>query len=228
MTLFGLVRHGQTDYNLRNLYQGASDIPLNATGREQAHRALDHLPDIHWDVVVASPLLRAQETAQIIAADHHITDGGTDEDLREIDWGSAEGHDVEQMRLAHPDRDFPGREETQVVADRGCAALARLAERYGDANVLVVAHGTLIRLLLSGIVGRALGSIDNATLSLVRVDGPVWTVDMIGGVRAEPVTRTLDSAHPVLHLDPSWIHPAAAVWGAPPSPTAVPPTEETP
>lgn len=189
MTLFGLVRHGQTDYNLQNLFQGSSDIPLNDTGREQAHHALDHAADIAWDVVVSSPLLRARQTAEIIATDHHLPLGGTDPRLSEIDWGAAEGHDVAEMETRYPDRSFPGREEHQAVADRGYDALEDLERRYPDQNVLVVAHGTIIRFLLSGVAERALDSIPNGTLSILTLDGDTWGIRLIAGIPEENLVR---------------------------------------
>lgn len=189
MTLFGLVRHGQTDYNLRNLFQGSSDIPLNATGREQAHHALDRVPDLDWDVVVSSPLTRARETAAIIAADHHIPLGPTDARLSEIDWGAAEGHDVAEMEAAYPGRSFPGREDQQAVADRGYDALESLERQYPGQRVLVVAHGTIIRFLVSGIAERALDSIPNGTLSIITLEGTTWGVEMVAGVREENTVR---------------------------------------
>lgn len=190
MTLFGLVRHGQTDYNLQGLFQGSSDIPLNETGREQAHHALDGAPDIAWDAAVSSPLARAQETAQIIAEDHRIPFMGTDPRLSEIDWGEAEGNDVAEMEARYPDRSFPGREDLQAVADRGYLALDDLAERFGDQNVLVVAHGTFIRLLLSGVTGTHLASIPNGTLSLLRHQGESWQVEMVAGEAVDEAART--------------------------------------
>jgi len=189
VTLFGLVRHGQTDYNLRDLFQGSSDIPLNATGREQAHHALDHVPDIAWDVVVSSPLLRARQTAQIIARDHGIPLGPTDPRLAEIDWGEAEGHDVKEMEARYPERTFPGAEEPQVVADRGYDALESLEEEFSGKNVLVVAHGTIIRFLVSGIAERALDSIPNGTLSILTLEGTTWGVEMVAGRREENIVR---------------------------------------
>lgn len=189
MTLFGLVRHGQTDYNLKNLFQGSSDIPLNATGREQAHHALDHVPDVAWDVVVSSPLLRARQTAQIIAEDHDIPLGPTDPRLSEIDWGEAEGRDVEEMEARYPERDFPGAEEPQDVADRGYNALESLEEQFSGKNVLVVAHGTIIRFLVSGIAQRALDSIPNGTLSILTLEGTTWGVEMVAGRREQNIVR---------------------------------------
>ncbi|MDN5822341.1 MAG: histidine phosphatase family protein, partial [Brachybacterium sp.] len=130
MTLFGLVRHGQTDFNLRSLFQGSSDIPLNETGIAQAHAAFDGLPVVDWDVVVSSPLQRAEQTARIIGEDHGIPFGGTEDRLREIDWGAAEGRPAAEMEQQYPERDFPGVEDTQQVADRGFDGLEALEERY--------------------------------------------------------------------------------------------------
>lgn len=202
MTLFGLVRHGQTDYNLRNLFQGSSDIPLNETGIAQAHAAFDQLPPVAWDVVVSSPLQRAEQTARIIAEDHAIPFGGTDPRLVEIHWGVAEGEPVQEMQQRYPGRTFPEIENAQQVADRGYDALEALEERFPGQKVLLVAHGTLIRFLLSGVLEQPLPSIPNATLSLIELEETTWSVSMIAG---QPVQHQVKVAsreqNPRFHVE---------------------------
>ena len=191
-TRFGLVRHGQTDANLRNQFQGVTDNPLNATGIQQAHHALDAAPaDIRWDVVISSDMQRAERTGRIIAEDHGIPFGGTDARLREIDWGIAEGVEVDHAVRRWPDRNFPGREDGQAVADRAAAALRTIAAQRPGENVLIAAHGTLIRLLITGILGEAIPSIPNGSYSEVVVDGSVWTVTAIAGETWSGPARTV-------------------------------------
>ena len=217
MTLFGLVRHGQTDYNLRNLFQGSSDIPLNETGIAQAHAAFDALPALDWDVVITSPLSRAEQTGRIIAEDHGIPFGGTDARLVEIDWGEAEGRPVEEMQAAYPGRSFPGREDHQAVADRGYDALEALEERFEGKKVLVVAHGTLIRFILSGIIEQPLPSIPNATLSLVELEETTWRVRMIAGEEVDHSVKVVSrEQNPRFFVEKSQLAPAqvAAVTAA--------------
>ena len=209
MTLFGLVRHGQTDYNLRNLFQGSSDIPLNATGIAQAHAAFDELPAVDWDVVITSPLSRAEQTGRIIAEDHSIPFGGTDGRLVEIDWGEAEGRPVEEMQVAYPGRSFPGREDHQAVADRGYDALEALEQRFPGKKVLVVAHGTLIRFILSGIIEHPLPSIPNATLSLVELEDTTWRVRMIAGEEVDHAVKVVSrDQNPRFIVEKSQLAPA--------------------
>ncbi len=69
-----IVRHGQTDWNVKGIYQGRIDIPLNETGREQARKTKKELEGIKFDKVFSSPLKRALETAQIICNNEIITD----------------------------------------------------------------------------------------------------------------------------------------------------------
>lgn len=89
-----IIRHGQTDANLRNELQGRRDVPLNEQGREQARRARAFLDErgILFDRVYSSPLCRAVETARIVSG------GGVpvekDDRLLEMDYGPYEGMDL--------------------------------------------------------------------------------------------------------------------------------------
>lgn len=208
MTLFGLVRHGQTDYNRQHLFQGSSDIPLNDTGREQAHQALATATPVAWDAVITSPLARAQETGRIIASDHSLSFEGTDPRLVEIDWGQAEGRSVAEMEARYPGRSFPGREDLHSVVDRACSALDELADARPGQSVLLVAHGTLIRLLISGVTGEHLPSLPNGALSLLKVEDDTWTVHVISGRQIEPISAALPRDHrPRFTLDDDHLTP---------------------
>ncbi|MGQ4494081.1 histidine phosphatase family protein [Dermabacteraceae bacterium P13095] len=186
MTVFGLVRHGQTDLNLQRVFQGVTDAPLNEVGIEQAHRALDNLPPTAWDVVVSSSMRRAEKTGRIIAADHGIEFGGTYPELVEVDWGIAEGHPIEEVESLYPERIIPGQEDPQQAVDRACKALMMLAQRYPGKNVLVVVHGSLIRFLSAAILGRRLPSIGNATLTRLSLTDEGWLLDMLAGNELDP------------------------------------------
>ena len=62
-----VIRHGQTDYNVKNLYQGQTDIKLNNVGREQAKQVAQKFENIAIDKILVSPLSRAKETAQYVS-----------------------------------------------------------------------------------------------------------------------------------------------------------------
>ena len=67
MTEICLVRHGQTDWNFQEIIQGREDIPLNEVGKKQASQSAAALQAESWDIIISSPLIRAQETAKEIA-----------------------------------------------------------------------------------------------------------------------------------------------------------------
>lgn len=88
---FWFLRHGETDWNLRGLSQGSTDIPLNETGLAQAHRAAGLLRNRGIAAIVSSPLSRAYTTASI-AAEAIGLPVEIDDDLREVAFGEKEGH----------------------------------------------------------------------------------------------------------------------------------------
>jgi len=192
LTTFALVRHGQTDWNAERRLQGSTDIPLNDVGRGQARDAVAILAPYEWDAIVSSPLSRAAETADLIAEGLGLTVSRRVPELTERSFGPAEGMqagpELEALRIPGG---FSGAESEDEAADRGLAALEALADDYRGQRVLVVTHGTLLRVSLSRAIGQALGSVDNAALNLAHhhaVDG--WKLEYFNG---EPVLAATGS-----------------------------------
>lgn len=185
LTTFALVRHGQTDWNAQRRLQGSTDIPLNDVGRGQARDAVALLSEGMWDAIVSSPLSRAAETADLIAAGLGLTVTRRVPELTERSFGPAEGlqagPELEALRIPGG---FRGAEGDDEAANRGLAALEGLAGEFPGGRVLVVAHGTLLRVSLSRAIGRTLDSIENAALNLAHhhpVDG--WQLEYFNGER---------------------------------------------
>lgn len=179
--MFAFIRHGQTDWNRDDKLQGSSDIPLNDVGRSQAHEAADVLRGGSWQVVVSSPLARARETAEIIAAELGLDLGPAYAELVERDYRDLEGAPSSASMAAYPDRDYPGAEPLAEVVARGEAGLARIADDFADRDVVIVCHGTIIRYTLAALAGRALPGIANGSISTFELDGDTWRVDTVNG-----------------------------------------------
>ncbi|BDZ51198.1 fructose 1,6-bisphosphatase [Frondihabitans sucicola] len=184
-----MIRHGQTDWNLHDQLQGSSDIPLNDHGREQAHAAALLLAPYEWSAIVSSPLLRARETAEIIAAQLGIELGAAYPELIERDYASREGTVATTKIPDEPGADFPDIEPREAVVARGLEALedirdTRLPLDGPDANIVVVCHGTIIRFVLAALLGREVGHIHNAAANTVEWTDGEWRVLSING---EPV-----------------------------------------
>ena len=192
LTTFALIRHGQTDWNAERRLQGSTDIPLNDVGRGQARDAVAVVSAYEWDAIVSSPLSRAAETADLIAAGLGLPVVRRLPELSERSFGPAEGlqagPELDALRI---EGGFRGAESEDEAADRGLTALEALAGEFRGGRVLVVAHGTLLRVSLSRAVGRTLQSIDNAALNLAHhhaVDG--WQLEFFNG---GPVMETADA-----------------------------------
>jgi len=182
MTLIYLVRHGETDWNRARRIQGATDIPLNDTGREQAATTGRLLARREWDLVVTSPLSRARETAQIIARETGMPEPILLPEIVERQYGEAEGLDYEEIAERFPDDTVvPGRESREEVAARVIPAIVQLAEQNPGAAIIVVSHGGVIRSVLTSVApddpAITGGRIRNGSVhSLSHTDG---TLDLI-------------------------------------------------
>jgi len=185
LTTFALVRHGQTDWNAQRRLQGSTDIPLNDVGRGQARDAVAVLSGYQWDVIVSSPLSRAAETADLIAAGLDLGPARRVPELTERSFGPAEGlQDSPELDALRIPGGFRGAESEDGAARRGLTSLEALAGEFRGRRVLVVAHGSLLRVSLSRAIGRTLLNIDNAALNLAHhhtVDG--WQLEYFNGER---------------------------------------------
>ena len=153
-----LARHGRTAWNAERRYQGQRDVPLNREGRLQADALAQRLSDEPIDVIYASDLRRAWDTAAAIAALQGLP-VRPEPRLREIDFGDWEGLTTDEIEQASPGvimawRDDPrqapppGGENIDQVTGRVRAAMADIARSHQDETVLVVAHGGILRVLL--------------------------------------------------------------------------------
>jgi probable phosphoglycerate mutase len=193
-----LIRHGQTDWNRALRIQGATDVPLNDTGREQARGIVERLDASRWDAVVSSPLSRARETAQILAEGLGIELGPEIPELRERSYGQAEGATSEDVRANWPDRQYPGMEPEDEVAARGRAALVSIEERFPGRNVLAVSHGTLIRLTVGAVTGTPVTPLPNTAIVELDRRGDAWVL-----VHAELSVEGVETATRIGHSAPS-------------------------
>lgn len=164
MTLLTLVRHGQTDWNRARRIQGSTDIPLNETGEADALSAAELLAGESHHAIYASPLIRAQQTARIIAAQLDLEGPELTRDMREREFGEGEGILVEEYIRRYGDwhSEVPGAESLDQVRVRSLRALDRIARdsrrRSAPAaeSVIVVTHGGVIRSLLMHVSGGTL------------------------------------------------------------------------
>jgi broad specificity phosphatase PhoE len=155
------VRHGETDWNRERRFQGHADPPLNETGREQAHALAAELAGEQIDVVYTSDLVRARETAEIIAA-RLGTEVVPLPELREIDVGDWEGLSWPEIEERFPEgarawhvngAGWESGETYDELRERIVPALLRIARRHPAERVLVVGHGGTIRATRAFIEG---------------------------------------------------------------------------
>jgi broad specificity phosphatase PhoE len=190
-TTIGILRHGQTDWNIDFRLQGVTDIPLNETGIAQARDAAEVIDPNEWDLILTSPLSRARATAEIVAEVNGFAEALIEPLLLERSFGEAEGMTHEEWRAKYADTNVvPGGESLADLEARANLLLDTLANKYRGQKVLAVSHGALIRILLRivsiGEFPRDGERLGNASMSVFVHDESGWRIE-----RYEP--RTLHS-----------------------------------
>ena len=158
-----LLRHAETDWNRERRFQGWRDVPLSATGREQAESAARLLAATRIDAVWSSPLARARDTAAIIAAPHRLAVQES-EAFREMGFGDWEGLTRDEVRERFPDAHrawaeapheatWPGAETLAAVRARALAGLEALRAAHTGQTICLVSHGITGRLLILEALG---------------------------------------------------------------------------
>lgn len=152
-----MVRHGETDWNRDNRFQGHADPPLNDRGRSQAGALARDLEDERFNAVYSSPLRRASETAAILVAARAI-EVRFREALREVDVGSWSGLTRDEVERQHPagykrwleyGHGWDDGETYDELGRRVLSWLVELGVSHDGANVLAVTHGGPIRSALA-------------------------------------------------------------------------------
>ncbi|MET3575989.1 histidine phosphatase family protein [Bhargavaea ullalensis] len=155
MKKIGFVRHGVTAWNKERRWQGTVDIPLDEEGIQEAHLVGERLAGENWQIIYASPLLRARRTAEIIHGAMPDIDLRFDDRLMEVSGGKVEGT-TEDERVQMWGADWRtrsaeyGMETDEDMISRGMAFLDDI-RKQPEERVLVVTHGGFIARMLSAL-----------------------------------------------------------------------------
>ncbi len=197
-----LIRHGESEGNVSGRFTGSTDLPLTHRGICQVQRLAELLPaDLlapgagTW--CLASPLVRAQQTAAAVAGRAGLA-VATDADLREIDFGACEGLTAEEIEARYPgtleqwlvptdETAFAGGESLGEFNRRISRVRDRILEKRAEA-VLVFSHGGVIRGLFCALLG-----LDQASFWLLNVQpASVVRIDLFAGGAALSGLRAVD------------------------------------
>ncbi len=159
-----IIRHGETDWNKRGILQGWLDVPINDHGREQAQQMALALYDAGIDVVWSSPLVRALETATIIANTLQVVRPSVHDGLKERNFGAIQGipkdelaelnpAQLEQILRRNPAAQFVGGESMDEFAERVLGAISTIGKGNLGKRVLLVTHGWVLDVVTRHVSG---------------------------------------------------------------------------
>ncbi|UCE84133.1 MAG: histidine phosphatase family protein [Deltaproteobacteria bacterium] len=158
-----LVRHGQTAWNVGEIFRGRVDIPLDETGKQEVHLAGEALKDETLHAVYSSPLSRSMETAENIAKFHNISVTPLDA-IVDISYGEWEGLENQEVQKKYPELHglwlrephkvkFPKGESLDEVRSRIMTALDELIVKHRDENFALVAHRVPNKVICCALLG---------------------------------------------------------------------------
>jgi alpha-ribazole phosphatase len=169
-----LVRHGETEWNVGEIFRGRIDIDLNETGRKQAELLGKYLSDSKIEAVYSSPLKRALNTAQTIARHHHL-EVQIASGLNDLDFGQWQGLSLQEVTekykelytewANHPERvKLPGGETLGQVRERAIKVVDEVIARHKD-TVALVSHRVVNKVLICALLG-----LDDSHFWNIRLD----------------------------------------------------------
>lgn len=151
-----LVRHGESELNMENIFFGHLDPKLTEKGRSQALRTKKILSNINYKKIYSSPLKRAVETAEIINIKKY--DLNFVEELKELNFGILEGLTYEEILKKHPEDAVKWKENWQTYDYQTGESVQQLQERcvnfvesldFSGENIVAVCHWGVINCILS-------------------------------------------------------------------------------
>lgn len=162
LTRLYLLRHGETDWNQKSIYQGQTDIDLNKNGREQARKAAETFKEIEVDQIYSSDLKRAKNTALMIAREKNLK-VSENKKIRELSFGDWEGLSFVEIKNKYPDlaaswqqdpiHNFPpGGEKLLDFKFRIENFFNKIINRHQGDKILVVTHGGVIKVYLAAVL----------------------------------------------------------------------------
>ncbi len=174
MTEIILVRHGETEWNVKEVFRGRIDIELNETGVKQAELLAEYLSDLKIDAVYSSPLKRALKTAEMITK-HHKLDVEIAPGLIDFDYGKWQGLSHEEVKGRYKELyaqwtknphqiTMPAGESLNNVSKRATAIVNEVIARYRG-TVVLVSHRVVNKVLIC-----ALSGLDNSHFWNIRQD----------------------------------------------------------
>ena len=169
MTEIIIIRHGETEWNKTGRFQGHSDVPLSAEGRAQAAALGKNLVVDHVDAIYASDLTRAMETAAPLAQRFGL-EVISDPLLRELNFGSWEGRNFNDVNAENPDAmktfyndpervNIPDSEPFPEFQQRVAGRVREIVAQERGKRIVIVSHGASIRILFADILSMPIRSI---------------------------------------------------------------------
>lgn len=174
MTTIILVRHGETDWNVEEIFRGRADVELNKAGIEQAELLAKYLEGVSVEAIYSSPLQRALKTAEIVAALHHM-DAMPSQELIDFDYGEWQGlsHDIVKERykalyaewLNSPHlAKMPKGESLDDVSRRATSLVNQVIAKH-QGTVVLVSHRVIHKVMICALLG-----LDNSHFWNIRLD----------------------------------------------------------
>lgn len=191
-----LVRHGQTQWNVDQIIQGQTDVPLTKIGEQQANEQRKKLKDVSFSKIYSSDLIRAHRTAEILNLEKKLA-LQTAVSLRERQFGVYQGKSIAEgkKRLwellahysSHPYIKESGVETNEEMVERSITFLREISVVHPNENILIVTHGGIMRVILLHL-GYAKenefseGGIQNLSYIRLECDGVEFRVKQTSGI----------------------------------------------